>query len=133
MNAGGFGNWERLLGEWLGRAPLLLVLGLVGVVCLLRLSNRPREHWLLGLAVALLLFGQLGLSNVTSFLVQQIRGGMRGGDETSQLLIQFAISVPHSLINAAAWGLLLYAAFSAGSGRRSRYLIEDEPSGRETD
>jgi hypothetical protein len=132
MNAGGFENWERLLGEWLGRAPLLLVLGLVGVVCLMRLSDRPREHWLLGLAVVLLLFGQLGMSHVTSFLVQQIRGGMAGGGETSMLLIQFAVSVPSALINASAWGLLLYAAFGAGSGRRSRYLIEDEPSGRET-
>lgn len=132
MNFLGFGNWERELIDWVSRAPLLLVLALVGAVCLWRLSNRPREHWLLGSAAALLLFSQLGLPKVTSFLLN-LTGGMRGGDETSRLFIQFAISLPYSLITAAAWGLLLYAAFGEGSGTRSKYLIEDEPSDREAD
>ena len=132
MNFWGFGNWERELFELLTRAPLVIVLAVVGVVCLWRLSEHPRKHWLLGIAAALLLFAQLGLPKLMNFLLN-LSGGMRGGDETSRLLTQFAIGLPYSLITATALGLLLYAAFGEGSGTRSKYLIEDEPSEREVD
>ena len=127
MNVGGFQNWEHLLVLWLGRTPLLLVLGMVGVICLCRLSNRPREHWLLGLAVALLLFGQVGLPNITSFVLSQVGSGVVGAGENSRLLVQFAIGLPLSVISAVSWGLLLYVAFGIDGGRRPRYLDEEEP------
>ena len=122
----GFWNREREAVDLVGRSPFLFVLGMVGLVCLFRLRDRPREHWLLGIAAALLVFNQLGMPKVTSFLLNIVAGGLRGRDEQTQLLIQFLVGLPYSIISAAAWGLLLYAAFGEGSGPRSKYLVEDE-------
>ncbi len=33
--------------------------------------------------------------------------------------------IPTSIVQASAWGLILYAAFGEGSGPRSKYLVED--------
>ena len=123
-------NWEL---DWLplvGNAPMLLVLTAVGLVCLFRLSKRPRESWLLGAAAGLLLFNQLGLPRLYTLFFTLMSRATSGtaSYNSSHILVQLAFGLPYSIITATAWGLILYAAFGEGSGPRSKYLVEDEPS-----
>ena len=50
---------------------------------------------------------------------------------TPTLASQLLFGLPGTVIQAAAWGLILYAAFGEGSGPRSKYLVEDERSEQE--
>lgn len=113
-----------------GELPWLLVMLAGGVVCLRRLSTRPREGWLVGAAIALSLFTLLGVSNAINLLLQfmpTLIAPVTSGTD-SMWRYQLLYGLPSSLAQAAAWGLILYAAFGEGSGPRSKYLVEDEQS-----
>ncbi|MEK6257979.1 MAG: hypothetical protein AABP62_05100 [Planctomycetota bacterium] len=116
----------------LGSLPWLVVMLVGGAVCLRSLSTRPREGWLVGGAIALSLFATFGVENVFRMLhlileLMGLRGtGVPGTD--SIWLHQVLNGLPASIVQAGAWGLILYAAFGEGSGPRSKYLIEDERS-----
>ena len=123
-------DWLQLVGN----APMLLVLTAVGIVCLFRLSKRPRESWLLGIAAGLLLFKQVGLPRLY-WLFFSLMASATGGTvvyDTTHIFTRLAFGLPYTIITAAAWGLIFYAAFGEGSGPRSKYLIEDEPSEQES-
>lgn len=128
--------WQLLvlLAQALGAMPWLLVMLAGGVVCLRRLSTNPREGWLVGGAIALSLFATFGVSNAINLLLQFIPGLMTsvapGMD--SVWIYRLLFGLPRSVVQAAAWGLILYAAFGEGSGPRSKYLIEDERSGQKS-
>ena len=124
--------WQllMLLGQVLGALPWLLVMLAGGVVCLRRLSTNPREGWLVGGAITLSLFATFGVPNAISLLLQFIPGLMASVAAGPYYLWKFQLiyGLPSSIVQAAAWGLILYAAFGEGSGPRSKYLIEDERS-----
>ena len=119
-----------LLAQVLSALPWLLVMLAGGVVCLRRLSTNPREGWLVGGAIALSLFATFGVPNAINLLLQFIPGLMDSVMAGANYAWKFQLlyGLPTSLFQAAAWGLILYAAFGEGSGPRSKYLIEDEQS-----
>lgn len=107
----------------LGWMPWLIVLTIGGIMCLLRLSKQPREGWLLGIAIVLAIFARFGVPSLVSLIVTsgiQIDFGNRIW--MWRMLYEF----PAAVIQAAAWGLLLYAAFGEGKTAKSKYLIEEE-------
>ena len=113
-----------------GELPWLLVMLAGGVVCLRRLSTRPREGWLMGAAIALSLFTLFGVSNAINLLLQfmpVLIAPVASGTD-SMWMRQLLYGLPASIVQAAAWGLILYAVFGEGSGPRSKSLIEDEQS-----
>lgn len=108
--------------QLVGASPELLVLTIAGVICLRRLPNRPREGWLAGVAIALFVFAKFGISNLISLILTNT-----GGFVNSNLLVAYlAYGIPMSLAQATAWGLILYAAFGAGSGPSSKDLVESD-------
>ena len=116
------------LAYLIGSLPWLLVMLAGGVVCLRRLSNHPREGWLVGSAIALSLFASFGLPHLIGQLIQHVPGLMASGPPGADSIWkdQLLFGLPVSVAQATAWGLILYAAFGEGSGPRSKYLIEDE-------
>ncbi len=117
------------LTHLIGSLPWVLVMLAGGAVCLRRLSIHPREGWLVGSAIALSLFGSFGVSNAINLLIQFVPGlmaSLTSGPYGINLKFQLLYGVPASIVQAAAWGLILYAAFGEGSGPRSKYLVEDE-------
>ena len=111
-------------------SPVLVVMLIGGVTCLRRLSNEPREGWLVGAAIALNFVALYGVSNVVEVLIRFVPGLLACLEPTvSEMRVFFYLHViPTSIAQVAAWGLLLYAAFGEGSGPGSKYLIEDERS-----
>ena len=118
-----------------GSLPLLLVLLAAGVLCLRRLTTQPREGWLVGAAIGLSLFDLIGTPNFINLILALVPGLwtslMAGGKSTLGMHLLFGL--PSSIVQAAAWGLILYAAFGEGSGPRSKYLVEDERTRIEID
>lgn len=115
-------NWEGELFVLLGRSPFLAVLVVAGTICLFRLKNRPHKYWLLGSAVALLLFSQLGLPRILSWLYPLLGGSPNFNSQNSLILLNLVFGLPYACMTAGAWGLLLYATFGEGSGPRTKYL-----------
>ncbi len=109
--------------SFLGWMPWLIVLMIGGVMCLLRLSKQPREGWLVGTAIVLALFARFGVPSLVSLIMSygiQIDFGNR------IWMWRMLYESPAAVIQAVAWGLLLYAAFGEGKRAKSKYLIEDE-------
>lgn len=101
----------------LGSAPWLVVMMTGGIVCLRRLSSRPRESWLVIAAIILSLsarFGVSGLVTLSMMLGVSINSGNRNW--LWPLLSEF----PGATLQAAAWGLLIYAAFGSGRTAKSK-------------
>ncbi len=118
------------LAHIVGSLPWLLVMLAGGVVCLARLSARPRESWLVGSAIGLSLFASMGLPQLVGMMVNLIPGLLSGVGNSSGSMwsVRLLFGLPSSILQATAWGLILYAAFGEGSGPRSKYLIEDDRS-----
>lgn len=108
------------VAEMVGSGPELMVFLVAGFVCLRRLSSRPREGWLVICAVTAYLFSDFGVSTLIERIIHLVPGFRAPSDAAVNALY----IVPASIFHAAAWGLLLYAAFGEGSGPRSKYLIE---------
>lgn len=116
----------------LGMLPWLAVMFVGSAVCLRMLSTRRRDGWLVGGAIALSMFATFGVENVFRMLhlILELTGlKLTGAPGTDSIwLHQVLNGLPASIVQAAAWGLILYAAFGDGSGPRSKYLIENEQS-----
>lgn len=126
---------QMYLAQLVGQSPWLFVMLVGGLVCLSRLSTRPREGWLVGGAIGLTLFANIGLPQIISLIVNLVPGLLNPVGTTGPSIWGFRIlfGLPISIIQATAWGLILYAAFGEGSGPRSKYLIEDEQPKNESD
>lgn len=109
--------------QLVGAMPELLVLFAAAVVCLRRLSTCPRDSWLIGGAIALLLFARFGVSNLVTLLFQFLPGFVSGRINNLWIL-NLLYGLPMAVCQALAWGMILYTAFGEGSGSRSKYLIE---------
>lgn len=122
--------WQLLFlfGQILGTLPWWLVLFVGSFVCLRQLTFRPHESWLMIGAIALSLFDTFGVPNAVSLLFQFIPGFMDSvvTGANSGWTYRLMYGLPSSLIQAAAWSLILYAAFGEGSEPRSKYLVEEE-------
>lgn len=115
--------WLRLqIAQIIGSGPWLMVAFVAGIVCMGRLSTRPREAWLVICALAVSLFADFGVPTLINLLVQMVPGI----SASSKISAQLFYSLPIYIFHAAAWGLMLYAAFGEGSGPRSKYLIEPD-------
>ena len=126
---------QMYLAQLAGQSPWLLVMLVGGLMCLSRLSTRPREGWLVGSAIGLMLFATIGMPQLLSVIISLIPGlfGVGAGATGASMWgLRLLFGLPISIIQAAAWGLILYAAFGEGSGPRSKYLVEDERSKNET-
>lgn len=133
MNDVGFWELVSLLGQVIAQLPWVLVMLAGGVVCLRRLGTRPRDGWLVGGAIALSLLASFGVSHALDLLWSSGLMNSIGYGPNSMWEFQLLYGIPMSITQAAAWGLILYAAFGKGSGPRSKYLIEDESPRREAD
>lgn len=131
------GDWARWAAMFevarvLGMLPWLAVMFVGGVTCLRMLSTRRRDAWLVGGAIALSMFATFGVENVFRMLhlILELTGlKLTGVPGTGSMwLHQVLNGLPASIAKAAAWGLILYAAFGEGSEPRSKYLVEDDPS-----
>ena len=111
-------------------SPVSVVMLIGGVASLRRLFTKPREGWLVGTAIGLNVFAFFGVSNVVELAIRFVPSLLACLEPTvSQMWMFFYLhAIPASLAQAAAWGLILYAAFGEGSGPRSKYLVEDEQS-----
>jgi len=133
MSAGANLQFKMYILNLVGSLPWLLVMLAGGVVCLLRFSTRPREGWLVGAAIALALFSTFGVSNAISWIIEYFPGllaSLATGTESHHRKFQLLYGVPSSIVQAASWGLSLFAAFGQGSGPSSKYLVEDDRSER---
>ena len=128
MDDPGFRELVALFGQVLGQLPWLLVMLAGGVVCLRRLVTRPRDGWLVGGAIALSLLAVFGVSQAIGLLLSSGLMITIGYGLNSIWEYRLLYGIPISIVQSAAWGLILYAAFGKGSGPRSKYLIEDESS-----
>ena len=129
------GDWARWAAMFevarvLGMLPWLAVMFLGGAVCLRMLSTRQRDGWLVGGAIALSMFATFGVENVFRMLhlIPELTGlKLTGAPGTDSMWLHPVLNgLPASIVQAGAWGLILYAAFGEGSGPRSKYLVEDE-------
>lgn len=126
---------QMYLAQLVGQAPWLLVMLIGGLVCLSRLATRPRESWLVGCAIGLMLFASIGTPQLQILIDYLIPGFLNpvGTIGASRWRLYLLFGLPNAIIRVTAWGLILYAAFGKGSGPRSKYLVEDESSAREAD
>lgn len=107
----------------LGSAPWLVVMLTGGIVCLRRLSGRPRECWLVLGAIILSLSARFGVPSLVTLSM------MFGGSinySSSAWLWPLLYGFPGSALQATAWGLVIYAAFGEGRTAKAKYLVEDE-------
>lgn len=107
------------------------LVNLVGAAwCSARLSSRPREAWLVGAAIGLMLLDRFGLGAIMNvvFLIMPELIPTAPAIGTPLGIYQWIMFLPNSILQAAAWSLILYAAFGPGSGSTSRYLIEKNES-----
>ncbi len=112
---------ELQVMRMLAMAPTLIVM-LVGVILAIRrLPAYPRSCWAILAALAFSGFNMLGVPVLmTTFL--QMTGGF---NSTSDLQLRtFILTLPHSLIAAVSWGLILFAVFDRPSP--PKFLVEDD-------
>ena len=107
----------------IGWAPWLIVLTIGGVVCLRRLSKQPREGWLVLGAIVLSVTARFG---VPSLMALSMMLGVSINSGNRNWLWPLLSEFPGATLQAAAWGLLIYAAFGGGRTAKSKYLIEDQ-------
>lgn len=123
-NMSSIGLWIQIV-DLVAFSPWLVVMFAGGLGCLRRLQDRPREGWLVGGAIILALFARFGVGRLVS--LASMYGFMSNGSGLDMRLIFLVASdLPNALVNATAWGLILYAAFGEGTGPRTKYLIEDD-------
>jgi hypothetical protein len=118
------------LASFLGWMPWLIVLMIGGVVCLLRLSKQPREGWLVGIAIVLAIFARFGVPSLVTFIMTS---GIQLDFGNSIWMWRMLYEFPAAVVQAVAWGLLLYAAFGEGKTAKSKYLVEDDLDERDDD
>ena len=112
---------------------LMIALGIGAIACLWRLNRRPREAWLVAGAILLVAFDEFGLHLLAMRTMRLFWAHAPGIPvEKSVAWFNFLCSPLYSVVAAAAWGLIFYAAFGEGSGAKPTYLNEDERSAKES-
>ena len=101
-----------------------------GMLCRDRiLSNRPREGWIVGAALALIFLHKTRLFPdmlIYAFFSPRLPSDMIISENASQVLfvLEFATAIAGSFIYAIAWGLILYAAFGSAKRRVSPIICD---------
>lgn len=113
----------RQAAYWLASSPLIVVYLAAGIVCLSRLQTRPRESWLVGSAIVLLLFARLGIPQLMNMVLPYTIGA---SSPDRVWIFMMLGDIPVAIATLIAWGLVLHSAFGEGAGPRSKYLIEDD-------
>jgi hypothetical protein len=114
---------EDLL-NYLPALPVYLIWLVGGIVALVRWHRHPRVSLIMLIATALFIAGMLLNAVASWWVVKQINAGGWGITEFRFALL--AVSGVHSLLNAAAYTLLLIAVFGWRGGRRADAEAEED-------
>jgi hypothetical protein len=114
---------EELL-NYLPAFPVYLIWLVGGIVALVRWHRHPRVSLIMLIATALFISGML--LNAVSFRWAVNRMNAGGWSTEEFRFAMLALSVVHSLFNAAAYTLLLIAVFGWRGGRRPGAEAEED-------
>jgi hypothetical protein len=116
---------KTLFQLYLPQLPLLLVWLVGALVALITLRRHPRISALVLIAMFLLI-GQsvFGTFALHWFTTNQSRGRMSPQELTTQLM---GLNLARAGFTAAAWALILVAAFSGRQQQFPRFVPQDEP------
>jgi hypothetical protein len=116
------GDFELQLIRMVGLAPMLLTMLAGMILAIRRIPSEPRTSWALIAALAVSSFNLLGLP-VLLQAAMQLAGGIQSTDDLRLRTLLFTL--PHSLVGAVAWGLILFAVFAHAPP--PKFLREDDP------
>jgi hypothetical protein len=125
MNFTGFGDPSMMIGRLIGQAPTLLLWLIATLLALRNLRDRPRESWTVLVLVGLEGFSNFALPVVTNVIITLTGGFQPRGENAWGFWI--LMTMPHSIVNAIQWGLILWLVFGGPARSTSRYL-EEEPT-----